>query len=143
MSDPAASPGLLASLRQLGSTSLAIVGNRLELLAVELHEERDRLVAAVTLLLVSVLFGGLALVLVTAAAVFLLWSTHPLAALLGVAAVYTAVAVAAALRVRRLLQESHPFASSLAEFRKDQQCLKPVVPTPSNSANTSSSSKAS
>ena len=142
MSDSATSPGLFASFRQLGSTLAGIVGNRLELLLVELQEERNRLIVALTLLLVCLLFAGFALALTTAAVVYLLWSTHPLAALLGVAGVYGIAAVIAGRRCQGLLHDSQPFASTLAEFRKDQQCLKPDAPTPSNSASNSSSLKA-
>ena len=141
MSDSAPSPGFFASLRQLGSTLAGIAGNRLELLLVELQEERNRLIAAVTLLSVCLLFAGFALALTTAAVVYLLWPTHPLAALLGVAGVYAIAAASAGRRCQALLQDSQPFASTLAEFRKDQQCLKPDAPTPSNSANNSSSLK--
>lgn len=132
----------MTSIRHLGSTLAGVMGNRLELLIVELQEERNRLLVVLTLLLLCLLFAGFALALLTGALVYLLWESHPLAALLGVAALYAAASVVAGQRVRRLLQESQPFASTLAEFRKDQQCLPAVPPTPSASASSSSSSKA-
>ena len=143
MNDTDPSPGLFGSLRRAGATLVSIAGNRLELIVVELQEERDRLLTVLALLLATAWFAGFALALVTGAIIYLLWSTHPLAALLGVAFLYAAGAVACVLRIQRLLRESQPFASTLAEFRKDQQCLQPQAPTASNSGSNSSSSKAS
>ena len=143
MSDPAESTGVLTTFRRLGSTLLAILGNRLELFVVELQEERTRVIGVLTLLLLALLFGGFALALVTGTVVYLLWSTHPVFALLSVAACYAAAAGVAWARAQRLLHESEPFSASLAEFKKDQQCFHPGPPTSSKSANDSSSSKAS
>ena len=143
MSEPASAPGLFASLRRVVVSLAAIAGNRFELLIVELQEERNRLVTALTLLLLCLLFTGFALALLTGAAVYLLWGSHPLAALLGVAALYGVAAAGAGVRVRRLLHDSQPFASTLAEIHKDQQCFQPKPTTPSASESNSSSSRAS
>ncbi|MFO1461485.1 MAG: phage holin family protein [Verrucomicrobiota bacterium] len=143
MNDSIPSPGLFGSLRRAGATLVSMAGNRLELMVVELQEERNRLLAVLALLLATAVFAGFALALVTGAVLYLLWSTHPLAALLGVALLYAGGATACVLRIQYLLRESQPFASTLAEFRKDQQCLQPQAPTTSDSGNSSSSSKAS
>lgn len=141
MSDSPESDGLFTSLRRAGSTLLDLVGNRVELFVVELQEERLRLLTAVTLLLLAVLFGGFALALVTGAAVYLLWSTNPLLALLGIAALYAAGAMLAWRRMQGLLHGSEPFSATLEEIKKDRQCFRPAPSTPSTSASSSSSSK--
>lgn len=142
MSDTASSPGLLASLRRAAGTLGALAANRLELFLLELQEERDRVLEVVVLCLLAVLGAGFALALLTGTVLYLFWDTHPLAALLGLTLFYGGGAAAAVWRVWQRLQESRPFASSLAEFRKDQVCFQADPATPSASASNSSSSKA-
>ena len=73
--------GLFASLKGLFGTSLALAQNRLQLLGVELAEERGRLLSLLT-------FGAIALICLSAGLVFLavfltvlLWDSHRLLAL--------------------------------------------------------------
>ena len=143
MSESTEPSGLFTSLRRAGNTLIDLVGNRAELFVVELQEERLRLLLVLTLLLLTLLFAGFALALVTAAFVYLLWSTHPLLALLGTAALYTAAAVLAWTRMRARLHEQEPFSATLEEFKKDRQCFRPKTSPPSDSASSSSSSKPS
>ena len=73
--------GLFSSVRGLGVTALALLGNRLDLLGTELVEERGRLLSLVT-------YGAVALLLLAAGLVFLsvfitvlLWDSNRLLAL--------------------------------------------------------------
>jgi uncharacterized membrane protein YqjE len=142
MSEPVESSGLITSLRHVFATLFGMVGNRLELFVVELQEERDRLLEVITLVLLVIFFGGFSLALVTASLVYLLWPTHPLFALLGVAALYAVAAGMLWTRVQALLRDNEPFSATLAEFKKDQKCLRPAAEPPASSASNSSSSRA-
>src|SRR6185437_12435420 len=86
-----------ASFRQLAATSkhfarqlLTIGENRLELLTVEVQEERERLLHVFHLALGVAAFGLLAGLTLTAAIVVWLWAWSPVAVLLILTALYGA-----------------------------------------------------
>ena len=88
------------SFKQLASASrrfaqrLLIIGeNRLELLTVEVQEERERLLRALLLALGVATFGLLAGFTLTATIVVLLWGCSPLIILLTLTCLYGAAAV--------------------------------------------------
>jgi uncharacterized membrane protein YqjE len=69
-------------LKNIARRPLAIGGNRLDLLRVEVQEDRERLLHALLLALCAAVFGLLAGVTLTAAVAVLLWAYSPAAALL-------------------------------------------------------------
>jgi len=88
------------NLRQLATTSksfarrlLTIGENRLELLTVEVQEERERLLHAFLLALGVATFGLLAGLTLTAAIVVWLWVWSPLAVLLILTGLYTVTGI--------------------------------------------------
>ena len=123
MSDPH-EPGLFSSLRRLLDTVLATVQNRVELFAVELREEKCRLIEAIILAVVVVALATVTLTLVTLTIVVLLWDTARVAALVSVSVLYLVATalVARALVVR--LKASRPFSATLEELKKDRECLR-------------------
>ncbi|HRI16201.1 MAG TPA: phage holin family protein [Verrucomicrobiota bacterium] len=142
MSDSTESPGLLASLRRLGSTVSRTISNRVELLLVEVQLERTRFLHILVLLLVALALAFLAMLCLTAAIVVWLGATHPVLVLLGLAALYGFGAWWMVRRVQGLLAHES-FAGSLSELKKDQAWLHQQIFTPSNSGGDSSSPKAS
>jgi len=122
-SEPA-SPGLFTSLRKLLDTSLGVLQNRAELLAVEFQEEKDR-AAELFIWAVAVLFFAIMSVLVvTATIIFLFPESSRVYAAGGLAVIYLAGAVWAALGLKaRLKQPAIPFASTVAEIKKDREWL--------------------
>jgi uncharacterized membrane protein YqjE len=121
MAEGAQRPGLLASLRGLLGTGLAIAQTRLSLLATEVAEERARLLALLA-------YGALALICLAAGAIFLavfltvlLWDSNRLLVLGIVSSLFIGgglLALAIASRLAR--QPSQLFAASLAELAKDR-----------------------
>lgn len=114
---------ILASLSDLLSTALAAVHTRVELLAVELHEESIRLAELVMLAAAVVALGILALGLITAAVVLLLSGNGRLVALALFAIGYLVAAGWAFRTLSMLLKSSAPFSGTLEELRKDRECL--------------------
>ncbi|MGD1086354.1 MAG: phage holin family protein [Verrucomicrobiota bacterium] len=121
------------SLRQLGAATrnfarrlLTIGENRLELLTVELQEERERLLRAFLLALGVAAFGLLAGITLTAAVVVLLWD-WPVAVLLTLAFLYGAAAVCLWRRLARLLRDWETLPASLDQLRKDRACLEKIL----------------
>ena len=117
--------GLLQSLRGLATHGVALLRNRLSLLAVELEEEKDRLFRLL-------LLGASAFVLIAAGLVFLavfltvlLWDEHRLLVLGSLTALFLgtgAIALMAAIGTAR--RKSRLFSASLAELAEDQATLE-------------------
>jgi uncharacterized membrane protein YqjE len=122
------------SLSQLATTSkqfvrrLATIGeNRLELLAVEVQEERERLLHAFLLALGVAAFGLLAGITLTAAIVVLLWAYSALAVLLILTAIYGAAGIFLYRRLTGLMRDWQTLSASLYQLRKDRECLEKLL----------------
>jgi uncharacterized membrane protein YqjE len=119
------------SFRQLAATSkqfarrlLTIGENRLELLTVEVQEERERLLRAFLLVLGVAAFGLLAGITLTAAIVVWLWAWSPLAILLTLTGLYGAAGVWLYRRLTGLLRDWQTLSATLDQLRKDRACLE-------------------
>ena len=118
--------GLFASLKGLFGTSLALAQNRLQLLGVELAEERLRLLSLAT-------YGAIALVCLSAGLVFLavfltvlLWDSNRLLALGIFSALFLGAGIATLLvALSHARAGSALFKASLAELAKDRAALAP------------------
>ncbi len=116
--------GLFASLKGLFGTSLALAQNRLQLLGVELAEERLRLLSLLT-------WGAIALICLAAGLVFLavfltvlLWDSHRLLALGVFSALFLGAGVATLLMAMSFARAgSTLFKASLAELARDREAL--------------------
>ena len=112
------------SLQRLVDTGLAIAGNRVELFAVELREEKCRLVEAILCAVAVAALGVMALTLVTFTVVVLLWDNGRMAALAGLAVLYLTGTFFAWRALQRRLKESLAFAATLEQIKKDRACLE-------------------
>src|SRR3954447_25220931 len=89
METAADSPEPLAATSKRFARRLMTIGeNRLELLLVEVQEERERLLRAILLALGVAVFGFLTGAALTVALVVLLWSLSPIVVLLTLTALY-------------------------------------------------------
>ncbi len=121
---PASLEHIAATSRRFAQRLLTIGGNRLELLMVEVQEQRERLLFAILLALGVATFGLLAGMAFTAALVVWLWASHPEAVLLTLAVLYSAGAVALYLRLAGLLRDWKSFTATLEQLRKDRVTLE-------------------
>lgn len=116
--------GLFASSKGLLGTGVKLLHNRLELLGVELAEERVRLISLLA-------YGAAAFLCIAAGLIFLaifltvlLWESHRLLALGVFSALFLgAGGVSLALAISRARAGSKLFSASLAELRKDRDVL--------------------
>ena len=116
--------GLFASLRRLLDSALALVQNRFEVFSVELQEEKIRLVDLLLRAVVVVVLGFMTLIAATALIVVWLWDSSPVAVLAIVTLLYGLTATGMGYSLKQRLQRSPPpFAGTLAEFKKDRECL--------------------
>lgn len=118
---------LAAASKQLAYRGLAIGVNRIELLMVELEEERQRLVHAIHLALVAALFSLLAGMTLTAAIVVWLWDRSPVAVLLILTVLYAAAAILIFRKLTTLLRHQHALSASLHQLEKDRLCLEKIL----------------
>ena len=128
MADAAGNPPghrrLFASAKGLLGTGVTLVHNRLELLGVEVAEERARLFSLLA-------FGGAAFLCLAAGLVFLaifltvlLWDSNRLLALGVFAALFIGAGIASLTLAMSLAKSgSKLFSASLAELRKDRDTL--------------------
>jgi uncharacterized membrane protein YqjE len=101
--------------------------NRLELLTVEVQEERERLLHAFLLALGVAAFGLLAGMTLTAAVVVLLRACPPVVVLLTLTGLYGAVGGCLWWRLARLLRDWQTLSASLDQLRKDRACLEKIL----------------
>lgn len=119
---------LVDASKQFARRLFTIGENRLELLIVEVQEERDRLLHAILLSLGVAAFGFLALLALNIALVILLWNHSPVLVLLVLTGLYTGIAVMLYRRLTRLLREWQMLSATLDQLRKDHECLKKNLP---------------
>lgn len=118
-------PRLLASLRQLALTALAMAHTRLALAGVELEEELQRLVGLLLSLLGLLVFGLVGLLTATFMVVLAVDADQRVAVLAGLAATYLGLAGWFAWRVQRTLATRQPFLqATLAEMAHDREALQ-------------------
>ena len=122
------------SFRQLATTSkhfarrLVTIGeNRLELLAVEVQEERERHLHAILLAFGVAAFGLLASLTLTAAIVVLLWVWSPVAVLLILTALYAASGIFLWWRLTGLLRDWQTLSATFDQLRKDRASLEKIL----------------
>jgi uncharacterized membrane protein YqjE len=122
------------SFRQLATTSkrfarrlLTIGENRLELLTVEVQEERERLLHAFLLALGVATFGLLAGLTLTATIVVLLWAWSPWATLLILTGIYSIAGICLYRRLIGVTRDWQTLSASLDQLRKDRACLEKIL----------------
>ncbi len=116
--------GLFASLKTLAATVLSIGHTRLELLSVELEEERLRLTSMLLWALFALFCAGLGIVLLAMLFVVALWDSNRLLAL-AIPALLFLLGATLSWRVVRAKAAAKPglFSASLAELSKDREQL--------------------
>jgi uncharacterized membrane protein YqjE len=112
-------------LRRLGYSLLTLSRIRLELLAIEVQEEKDRIAGLLVWSVLAALLAGFGLLMLLVLITVALWDSYRLLALAGSTIVLVAAAAVAVLKVKGLVaQPSTLFQSSLAELREDAESLR-------------------
>jgi uncharacterized membrane protein YqjE len=118
---------LAGSGKHFARRLLTIGENRLEILAVEVQEERERLLHAFLLALGVGTLGLLSGMALTAFVVVLLWAWSPAAVLLVLTLVYLTTAVCICNRLTALLRDWQTLPDSLNQLRKDRACVEKIL----------------
>jgi uncharacterized membrane protein YqjE len=117
------------SLKRINAAAWQGLEYRFELLATELHEEKQRLLILGALTQVALFAAFMAFLCLNLLVLVVFWDEHRVAAALILAAFYLLVASAGGLYVhRRARNAAHPFSASLEELRKDRAAMKRAEP---------------
>lgn len=128
-----ATEGLLTHLRQLGVSVLSHVAMRVELLSIEVQEEKSRLIRlAISAALVSALLI-VSLVLMAMVVLAIYWDTPSrVTAVLSMAGLFLVLTASAGAYLSAQLRSSTTlFAASAGELRRDAAVLAPSPPAQS------------
>ncbi len=124
MAEPGESGGgIFASLERLLKTGLAIAQNRLELLLVEVQEERWRVFDLLLLAGLVLILAAMTLMVATLAIVVVCIKAERLDLVVWMAVAYLVATLIAFWRLRSRLKSWAPFSATLAELKKDKACL--------------------
>lgn len=115
------------SSRRFARRLLTIGENRIELLLVEVQEERERLLHAFLLGLGVAALVLLAALTLTAAIVVWLWACSPVVVLLVLTGLYGGAGVWLGRRLAGRLCDWQALSASLDQFRKDRACLEKTL----------------
>ena len=118
---------LAATSKHFARRLLTIGENRLELLTVEVQEERERLLHAILLALGVATFGLLTGITVTALIVVLFWACSPVLALIALTVLYAAAGFWLYRQLTARLGNAQPLAATLDQLRKDRACLETAL----------------
>lgn len=117
-----------APLRRLTASLLTLGRIRLELFALEVQEEKDRIAGVLMWSMLAALMAGFGLLMLLMLFVVAMWDTNRLLALGVSTGVLIAGAVLAAMKVKAFIaQPSTLFSASIGELRQDADALKRQV----------------
>ena len=117
--------GFLGSLRSLGDGLLASAQDRLELVSIELQEEKLRLIRMFVWVSAIVFLGMMAVVFGSLTVVYLFWESARLAVLGGLTALYAGALVVMIVAFRRhLARQPDPFSATRQELGEDRACIR-------------------
>ncbi len=115
----------VGALRRLAASALALGRIRLELLSIEVQEEKQRLAALLFWAVLAALATGFALVFVAITATLWWWETHRLWVLSVATLAFGLVSAIGVFKLRALADSgSTLFRTSLAELRSDEAALR-------------------
>ena len=110
--------------KRITQRTFVIVENRLQLLLIEMQEERERILCAIWLALAAGACGLLAGVAFTVIIAVALWDRSPILALLVLALLYLAAAVFMYRLLVHLQRNWQSLPSTLEQLKKDRECLE-------------------
>ena len=115
--------GFMENLRRLGATFLGVAHNRLELLSVELQQERIRIFEALILISAIAVLGFFTLALLAAALIVLTWDQFGVIGLFVLSGIGLIGALLVFWRLWVRIKDWAFLPGTLAELKKDFECL--------------------
>lgn len=111
---------ILDTVGRIGGTMLAMVETRLELAALEVEEESQRLLGYFALALLALILFGIAMVLVSLTIILAFWDSYRLQAALALAALFAVAGTVVGMKLRTAFRtRPRMLAATVAEINKD------------------------
>ena len=115
-----------SSPRRLGAAFLGLLHSHVELLGIELQEQKARTVSLLLFAGLALVFALLLLVGLSTLVLIVFWDDHRLAAIIGLCIFYALATVFCGIRLKAaVFDESSPFYATLEELAKDRERLMP------------------
>lgn len=115
-----------SSPRRLGAAFLGLLHSHVELLGIELQEQKARTVSLLLFAGLALVFALLLLVGLSTLVLIVFWDDHRLAAIIGLCMFYALATVFCGIRLKAaIFDESSPFNATLEELAKDRERLMP------------------
>ncbi|MCO1462285.1 phage holin family protein [Burkholderia multivorans] len=112
-------------LRRLVGSAIALLQTRLELVGIELAEEKERLMGVLFLGLAAMMLATMALISLTVLIAIAFWDTYRWQSLAGITALYAIGGIVCALKARSGLHDAPTvFDATLAELEKDRELFR-------------------
>jgi uncharacterized membrane protein YqjE len=119
------SGGLFSSVRRVADTCVSSIHNRVELVSVELQEEKIRLVRLLLWTGAALFAAFLAITVITIAVVMLVPEDSRNVAISAFGLLYVIVAIVVALKLRAEIRNAPPpLNDTMTELKKDLECLR-------------------
>ena len=115
-----------SSPRRLGAAFLGLLHSHVELLGIELQEQKARTVSLLLFAGLALVFALLLLVGLSTLVLIVFWDDHRLAAIIALCIFYALATVFCGVRLKAaVFDESSPFNATLEELAKDRERLLP------------------
>jgi uncharacterized membrane protein YqjE len=122
---PPATEGFVGTLRALGESLVSALHSRVELISLELQQEKFRLVQTFIWISTAVFTAAMAVTFACLTLVYFCRENARLATLGGLAIFFTFSLVAIILTFRRFIaSQPRPFDDTLDELEKDRACIR-------------------
>lgn len=119
------SPGFIKSLMGLGENLLGALQDRIELISVELQEEKYRFVQLIIWLSATVFAAVMTLTFATITVVYLFWESARLAVLAGFTGLYAVALFFVVVALRRVFtHQPKPFEATIESLSEDRACIR-------------------
>jgi uncharacterized membrane protein YqjE len=118
------SSGFTDSLAGLGDNLLGTLQERIELISIELQEEKCRLMRLIVWMSAAVFAGVMTLSFATLGVVYLFWESARLGVLAGFTMVYGAVFAWVIVALRTSFGQSRPLEATIRTLKEDRECIR-------------------
>ena len=111
---------IFESVGRLGSTLVDMVHTRLELAAIEVEEESQRMLGFLLFALLALVLFGVAFILLAFLVIVIFWDTHRVAAVAGMAALFGVAGAIISMKVKSgFANKPRLLGNTIEELRKD------------------------
>ncbi len=123
--DTTSQPSGHGPLRRLVGSAIGLLQTRLELVGIELAEEKERLLGVLFFGLAAMMLAMMALVSLTVLIAIAFWDSYRWQSLAAITALYALIAAACALKARADVREAPTmFEATLTELEKDRELFR-------------------